>query len=253
MPRIALLGYGHMGRAVESLLEARGHELAGVVAQGSRTTLHEVLAQADVAIEFTRPEAAEELCREALAQGVAVVSGTTGWDPTPLQDRVRERDWPAFLHATNMSIGVHAVFAANELLARVLGAAGGYLAEVEETHHRHKRDAPSGTAGTLSEAIIAAHPSYQRLGLIAGYGLTAPAAIAGISEPGVLPVRAHRRGEIFGEHAVRFTSEVDAIELRHAAASREGFALGAVVAAEFVAGKRGVFAMRDVLGIPSAP
>lgn len=237
----ALLGYGRMGREIERVARDRGHVVA------SRVTVDDeldpaVLRRCDVAIDFSSPAAAAGLCRSALAAGVPVVSGTTGWDVGALRAELSGTDHPAFLHATNMSPGVNAVFAANRLLARALGIAGGYRARLTETHHVHKLDAPSGTAITLAEGTIDGLPQVD-IWELAG-GPDEPPASAGS-----LPVTSVRRGEVIGDHEVTYASEVDEITLRHHARSRRGFALGAVLAAEFVAGKRGAWTMADALGL----
>ena len=240
MATLALLGYGRMGREIERVAGARGHEVALRVNEGD-TLAHDVLAACDVAIDFSQPSAAPELCRRALAAGKPVVSGTTGWDVAALLAELPPGDHPAFLHATNMSPGVNAVFAANRLLARVLGRAGGYSASLTETHHVHKLDAPSGTAITLAEGTIAG------MGRYTGWHLDA----SGETQPGQLPIASHRIGEVFGDHEVTYASEVDEVVLSHSAKSRAGFALGAVLAAEFVIGRRGRVTMAEVFGLPA--
>ena len=238
MSQLALLGYGRMGREIERIAVQRGHEVTLKVSAGSAFERID-LKRCDVAIDFSSPQAAAALCHTALQAGCPVVSGTTGWDVAALLTHLADDDHPAFLHATNMSPGVNAVFAANRLLARVLGSAGGYRAALSETHHVHKLDAPSGTAITLAEGTLAGLPGLDRW---------APAGEAGEAED-VLPVASHREGEVYGDHEVTYRSEVDEIVLSHRALSRAGFALGAVLAAEFVSGKRGVYTMADVLGL----
>ena len=240
MATLALLGYGRMGREIERVAGARGHEVALRVNEGDALA-HDALAACDVAIDFSQPAAAPGLCRRALAAGTSVVSGTTGWDVAALLDELPRGDHPAFLHATNMSPGVNAVFAANRLLARVLGRAGGYGASLTETHHVHKLDAPSGTAITLAEGTIAGLEGLD------GWRLEADAEMT----PGKLPITSHRVGEVFGDHEVTYASEVDVITLSHSARSRRGFALGAVLAAEFVIGRRGHVTMAEVFGLPA--
>lgn len=224
MPRIAYLGHGRMGRLTEEVARERGHTTAFIV--GAATELGALdWSRADVAIDFSQPAVAERLCTLAIEAGVPLVSGTTGWDIDGVRARVLAKAGGAFLHATNMSVGVNVAFAANALIARLLGQAGGYTVAIEETHHVHKRDTPSGTAVTLAE------------GVRGGIG-------------GEVPIRSLREGEVFGDHEVAYTSAVDTLSLKHHARSRRGFALGAVLAAEFVVGRSGVFSMRDVLGLP---
>ena len=190
-------------------------------------------------VTFDRRAGAPEAPVRVLALRGELDAHTAPEFEAALQACLDDGDHPAFLHATNMSPGVNAVFAANRLLARVLGAAGGYRAELAETHHVHKLDAPSGTAITLAEGTLAGLPGLARW---------APAGEAGEAE-GVLPVASHREGEVYGDHDVTYRSEVDEIVLSHRARSRAGFALGAVIAAEFVVGKRGAYTMADVLGV----
>ena len=221
MASIALLGYGRMGKMIEAAALQRGHQ---IVARFDAGDAERVLPQgARVAIDFSLPSVAEANCRKALAQGIPVASGTTGWDISGLREEVAAGTGPAFLHATNMSVGVNVVFAVNRLLAGAL-AGKGYTASLSETHHVHKLDAPSGTAITLSE------------GTAAGLG----------EEP---PVESIREGEVIGLHRVDYASAADTITLRHEAHDRTGFALGAVLAAEYLIGRTGVHTMADVLGL----
>lgn len=225
--RLALLGYGRMGRLVGVLAKRQGHEVLGHASSTSPLS-SDKLRQADVAIEFSVPTAAEALCRRALALGVPVVSGSTGWPVEGLRAEVVDALLPAFLHATNMSVGVNALFAANELVAQVLAKAEAadpsyrVKASIEETHHIHKLDRPSGTAITLAEPLR-------------------------LDEP----IISHRRGEVLGEHTVAVQTPHDLLTLAHAAQSREGFASGALLAAAYVArcGRGQTPTMRDVLGI----
>lgn len=246
MLTLALLGYGRMGREVERVAVDRGHAVSLRLASGQALD-REALRRCDVAVDFSSPSAAGDLCRAALDAGVAVASGTTGWAVGELQSELRARDAPAFLHATNMSPGVNAVFAANRLLARVLGRAGGYRVEVEETHHVHKLDAPSGTAITLASGSVAGLPDYG------GWVLREADdnSTEGSAGESRVPIQSIRRGEVIGDHHVTYDSAIDQITLRHHARSRQGFALGAVLAAEYIAGRRGVIGMDEALGLDS--
>ena len=234
MLKLLLLGYGRMGKMIEAVAVERGHRIG--VAVGREDTVDEGAWRAcDVAIDFSAPASAESLCRSALGFGIPVVSGTTGWPAAPLSAEVQRGDYTAgFLHGTNMSIGVNAVFAANELLAKLLAKSATVEASIDETHHVHKLDAPSGTAITLAEATVAGLPSYT------SYALDA-------NRPNELSITAHREGEVYGIHEVRYRTPVDVVTLRHEATSRRGFAEGAVLAAEYLAGRTGVHTMRDVL------
>ncbi len=217
MASIALLGYGRMGRMIEAAAEARGHEIAQRV--HSSHAAYELLGTPDIAIDFSAPHAAEELCLAVLRQGIPVVSGTTGWNISRVVAFASEPDRPAFLHATNMSVGVNVIFAINRLLAASLRDRG-YAASITETHHVHKLDAPSGTAITLAEGIVE-----------------------------TAKIVSYREAEVVGLHEVTYRSRADEIVLRHEAHDRTGFAEGAVLAAEFLVGKGGVYTMADVLGL----
>jgi 4-hydroxy-tetrahydrodipicolinate reductase len=172
-----------------------------------------------VAIEFSRPDAAESNVRAALEQGVAVVSGTTGWDVHGLQAELG-CNHPGVIWSSNYSVGVNILFAVNKYLAQLLHKTGGYTPAITEIHHVHKLDAPSGTAVTLRE---------------------------GIAESVDCPIESIREGEVPGIHEVRWESEADVLTLRHEAKSRQGFALGAVLAAEWLQGKTGWHTMQEVL------
>jgi len=227
-----------MGKLIERIAKERGHICGPIAYQGNPVNDKE-LATADVAIEFSAPDAAEEFCRKAIGLGIPTVSGTTGWDPQALQQKVGVSG-TGFLHATNMSLGVNAVFAANRLLAKLLGNQG-YQITIQETHHIHKLDKPSGTAVTLAEEILEQTDAYSRWELLSESPSTPSME--------VLPVRSQRVGEVFGDHTVQLSSKVDQIELTHHAKSREGFGLGAVLAAEYMVGKRGIHTMGDVLNL----
>ena len=221
MAKVALLGYGRMGKMIEAAATARGHEIVARFDAGDADRA--LPDETDVAIDFSHPRVASANCLRALAQGIPVASGTTGWDVTPVLAKAQLPDAPGFLHATNMSVGVNVVFAVNRLLAGAL-ASKGYTASIAETHHVHKLDAPSGTAITLAE------------GTTAGLGV-AP------------EVASYREGEVIGLHVVDYASAADTITLRHEAHDRTGFALGAVLAAEYLIGKSGVHTMSDVLSL----
>lgn len=221
---IVLLGYGKMGRYIEKLAEADGDRVTLRVDEANRKDVTaDMLHGADVAIDFSRPDAAVDNINLALAAGVPVVVGTTGWlDRLPeVRARVAERDGALF-YASNFSIGVNVFFAAARDLARRLGREG-YTARIEETHHTEKLDAPSGTALTLREQV---QPAFNE----------------------TVDIQAFREPDVPGTHRLLFDSPIDEIELTHTARSREGFARGALTAARWLPGKRGVFTMSDLLG-----
>lgn len=237
--RIALLGYGKMGKMIERIAVSRGHQVVLVVDLDNRADCSvEQLRQADVAIEFTTPAVAVDNYKWCMDAGVPVVSGTTGWLDRweEVVGYCREKDG-GFFYASNFSIGVNIFFRLNKYLAKMMDNFRDYKIFIEETHHIHKLDAPSGTAITLAEGIIKNHSAYRSWKLYQGEELGED----------VLPVAAKRIGEVPGIHGVTYKSAVDEIEIRHSAFSREGFAQGAVFAAEFLLGKKGVYGMDDLL------
>lgn len=238
--RIALLGYGKMGKMIERIALERGHEIVLIVDENNRTTCTgDELKKADVAIEFSIPEVAVENYKWCFTNGVPVVSGTTGW-LGKWNDVIAccEEKKGGFFYASNYSVGVNVFFQLNKYLAKMMGNFDNYKVSMEETHHIHKLDAPSGTAITLAEGIIENHSGYDAWGLM-------PSQISGKE----LPITAKRIGEVPGIHEVTYQSTVDEIQIRHSAYSREGFAQGAVLAAEFLNGKSGVYGMDDMLKI----
>jgi 4-hydroxy-tetrahydrodipicolinate reductase len=247
--KIALLGYGKMGKAIEALLAEYGHTCGGKFNSENPATV-EALAAADVAIEFSTPEQCSKniaLCFEA---NVPVVVGTTAWYDRYDEIISKMNSSNALLAATNFSIGVQITFHLNKELARVMSKFPEYTASIEEIHHTAKLDKPSGTAITLAEGIL---ENFKKL---TSWKLD--------EEIGQEKVREGKRGEeilnelnisalrlpdVPGTHTVRYTSEIDTIELKHEAHSRKGFAAGAIRAAEFLHGKSGVYTMKDVLNL----
>ena len=238
--KIALLGYGKMGKTIERLARERGHEIVLIVDENNRTRCtDEQLKQADVAIEFTMPAVAVENYNGCFRNRVPVVSGTTGW--LEKWDEVVtacERSGGTFFYASNYSIGVNIFFHLNRWLTQTMARFSNYKVSLEETHHIHKLDAPSGTAITLAEGILKEHPEYTSWKLDEGQ-----------VKVGELPIKAKREGEVPGIHSVTYQSGVDEIQICHSAYSRDGFAQGAVMAAEFLVGKQGVFGMEDLIKI----
>jgi 4-hydroxy-tetrahydrodipicolinate reductase len=234
---IALIGYGKMGKAIERIALNRGHSIAAVIDVHNREDLSsEAFRRAEVAIEFTTPATAVDNYLRCFDAGVAVVSGTTGW--LSRMDEVRRlcvEGGHTFFYASNFSIGVNIFFAINRYLAKIMNSFPQYDVSLTEIHHIHKADAPSGTAITLAEDVIAGIDRKTRWQL-------SPAAL-----PSDLSIEAIREGEVPGTHEIVYTSGVDRIRIAHEAASREGFALGAVMAAEFTAGKKGILGMEDML------
>ena len=235
--KIALIGYGKMGKTIEQIALNRGHQIVSIVDINNPEEFQSAnFKSADVAIEFTTPATAFDNYMKSFAAGVPVVSGTTGW-----LDRIGEikekceKESKTFFYASNFSIGVSIFFALNKYLAKIMNNFPSYNISMTETHHIHKLDAPSGTAITLAEGIIENVDRKDRWTLETA------------EQPTDLPIHAIREGEVPGIHEVTYESDVDYISIKHDAKSRAGFALGAVVAAEFTAGKKGFLGMDDML------
>lgn len=235
---LALIGYGRMGHEIEAAAIARGHNVNLIIDVNNSDDLNsENLKGIDVVIEFTFPEAALGNIMKCLENKVRVVSGTTGWlkDYEKATEACRKYG-TAFIHSTNFSIGVNLLFMLNAQLAKHMSKYKDYSVSIEEIHHTKKLDAPSGTAITLTEGISHNHPGYN------GWAFPGEAAESKI------PVTAVREGTVPGTHTVTWDSEIDTISLRHEAKNRKGLALGAVIAAEYINGREGVFTMNDVMG-----
>ena len=235
--KIALIGYGKMGKTIEQIALNRGHQIVSIVDINNPEEFQSAnFKSADVAIEFTTPATAFDNYMKSFAVGVPVVSGTTGW-----LDRIGEikekceKEGKTFFYASNFSIGVNIFFALNKYLAKIMNNFPSYNISMTETHHIHKLDAPSGTAITLAYCFIENVDRKDRWTLETA------------EQPTDLPIHAIREGEVPGIHEVTYESDVDYISIRHDAKSRAGFALGAVVAAEFTAGKKGFLGMDDML------
>lgn len=233
--KIALLGYGKMGKEIEKIALERGHE---IVLKKTEENDYKGLEHAHVAIDFSIPTAAVQNITTCLNHNVPVVSGTTGWlnDYDNMVTLCKEKNG-AFLYGSNFSVGVNLFFELNSYLAKLMSKVKQYNVSMEEIHHTQKLDAPSGTAISLAKDIIS-ETDYT------GYTLENP------SENEIL-IDAKRINEVPGTHSVFYKSAVDEIEIKHTAFSRQGFALGAVVAAEWIIGKKGVFGMKDVLNLHS--
>ena len=232
--KILLIGYGKMGKTIERIAQQRGHEIAGRIDVGDdflHTELH-----ADVAIEFTQPEAAVANLKTCFDKGIPVVCGTTGWlqHKTEIEDHCRKKNG-TLLYASNFSLGVNLFFKLNEYLATLMAQYSQYEVSIDETHHTQKKDAPSGTAITLAEGVI------KNLTRKKGWHLSPT------ENPASLAINSFRIDPAPGTHTVKYKSAVDDIEITHTAHSREGFALGAVLVAECLAGKKGIFTMDDFL------
>ncbi len=234
---VAIIGYGKMGHEIERILIERGHSVSLIIDQDNASDLNaENLAAIDVAIEFTTPHTAYANLRSCIEAGTAVVSGTTGWLERydELAALCKERQ-SALFYASNYSLGVNLMFRINKRLAEMMNRVEGYEVEIEEIHHIHKLDAPSGTAITIAEGLIENIDSLK-----SWVNDTAPAS-------GEVEIKSLREGEVPGTHTVSYESKDDILELRHTIKNRRTLAYGAVVAAEFLAGKVGVFTMDDLL------
>ena len=244
--KIALLGYGKMGKAIDALLSEYGHTCVGKFNSENPATI-ETLSQADVAIEFSTPEQCSKniaLCFEA---NVPVVVGTTAWYGQYDEVISKMKSDSAILSATNFSIGVQITFHINKELARVMSKFPEYTASIEEIHHTAKLDKPSGTAITLAEGILENTPNLSSWKLDE-VNEQEKGRKGKIGED-MLTISALRLPDVPGTHTVRYTSEIDTIELKHEAHNRKGFAAGAIRAAEFLYGKSGVYTMKDVLNL----
>lgn len=233
--KIALIGYGKMGKIIGRIAEERGHKIVSIIDIDNLQDFEsEAFKSADVAIEFTKPDTALENVRKCFAANVPVVSGTTGWNAAALKDEV-EKNGKTLFWSSNYSIGVFIFNAISMKLAQIMNGFSNYNVEMTEVHHIHKLDAPSGTAITLAEGILE--------------NLDRKTAWTKEKENSStdLAIKSIREGEVPGIHSIRYESEVDSITITHDAKSREGFALGAVVAAEFTAGKKGLLGMSDML------
>ena len=221
--KIALIGYGKMGHMIESIARERGHEIVCIIDENNLADMaSSAFAQADVAIEFSTPHTAASNIFRAWEAGVPVVCGTTGWDVGAMKIEAMKRG--GLMWSSNYSIGVNILFALNKQLAKLMEAQNDYKVHMTEVHHIHKLDAPSGTAKTLQEAI-----GQERLAVEA--------------------IESIREGEVPGIHTVVWDSEVDSISISHSAKSRKGFALGAVIAAEWMKGKTGWHDFSEAIGV----
>ncbi len=236
--KIGLIGYGKMGKTIERLAGKYGNEIVLKIGSSNADQLTtENLKGCDAVIEFTRPEAAFDNIVACLNAGVPVVSGTTGWlDKLPEAKKICEEKKGAFIYASNFSVGVNLFFAINRYVAKLMNGHPEYRPSIGETHHTQKLDAPSGTAITLAEDLIGQVEGLKEWQLDG-------------SGDAVLPVTAKRMPDVPGTHIIKWQSEIDSIELKHTAHSREGFAGGALLAANWLVGRQGFFTMQDVLGI----
>jgi 4-hydroxy-tetrahydrodipicolinate reductase len=235
--RIALLGYGKMGKEIEKIALERKHSIVLKIDIDNQSDLtRENLRKADVAIDFSNPSGAYNNIISCFKATIPVVCGTTGWlDKMDEVLKQCKESGQSFFYASNYSIGMNVFFRLNTQLAKMMNRVQGYDVEMEEVHHIHKLDAPSGTAISLAEGII------ENIGQKKDWKLNS----AGNNQ--IINIISKREGEVPGTHSIRYTSEVDSIEIKHVANNRRGLALGAVIAAEYIIGKKGYHTMHDIL------
>jgi len=231
--KIGLFGYGKMGKMIEQIAQGRGHTIVAKIDDPSQDVDY---ASMDVAIDFSTPEAAFDNITNCFKNKVPVISGTTGWlDKYSEAIKICEDNKSAFIYASNFSLGVNIFFELNKQLAKMMAGLDQYKVGMEEIHHTQKLDAPSGTAITLAEGIIE-NTAYENWKLDESSDKT-------------VSIKSIREGMVPGTHSIAYASSVDTIEIKHEAHNREGFALGAVIASEWIQGKTGVFSMKDVLNL----
>lgn len=231
---IALIGYGKMGKVIEKIAKDRGHNIVSIIDKNDDISSIKV-KDVDVAIEFSTPEAAFNNISTCIESNIPVVTGTTGWHDRyeEIVDLTKENNG-SFIFASNFSIGVNLFFEMNKKMAKLLNSQSDFDVSIEETHHIHKLDEPSGTAITTANQII------ENLDRKSNWSLTE-------TNSNTLSISSIREGEVFGRHTVSYDSENDSIQLTHNAKSRNGLALGAIIAAEYIHDKKGIFTMSDIL------
>lgn len=237
--QIAIIGYGKMGHMIEEVALQRGHEVVVKInIENTEDFTKENISKADVAIEFTGPSTAYDNIKKCIDFGVPVVSGSTGWNSRldEMKDYIKGKKG-SFLHTSNFSIGVNIFFEVNKLLAKLMASHPEYDIALKEIHHTAKLDAPSGTAVTLAQQVLANVP--RKVNWVNNRS----------EKPEELSIISERIDPAPGTHFVKYTSEIDDIEIIHTAHNRKGFALGAVQAAEYISDKKGIFSMQEVLGL----
>lgn len=237
--KIGLIGYGKMGKTIERVAKERGHAIV-FKADSTHTLAACNLSCADVAIEFTQPLLAANHIIQCAQANLPVVVGTTAWlhDFQKVEQEINDYEG-TLLYASNFSVGVNILFQINEQLAALMGHQPAYRVAIEEIHHTQKLDAPSGTAVSIAEGIVNSHGSYKNWKSETGF--------TPLTKNSEIPITALREPNVPGTHSITYTSEIDTLTLSHVAHSRDGFALGAVLSAEFIIGKKGIFTMKDVL------
>lgn len=236
--RVCLIGYGKMGKAIEQILLFKKHEISGRIDHNNQGQLTESLKNSDVAIEFSNPEAALENLKACFDFQVPVICGTTAWlEKWPEMEAYLHLKNGSLIYASNFSVGVQLFFELNRMLAKIMDRQTEYICSLKEIHHTHKKDAPSGTALSLAKDILSIQTKYKNWSLIEN------------ASENDLKITADRKEAVVGTHYVSYSSGIDQIEIKHEAFNREGFALGAVLAAEWILDKKGIFTMSDVLDL----
>src|SRR5688572_19711932 len=232
--KIILLGYGKMGKTIERIALERGHAISAKIDVANQHELDTAIG--DVAIEFSHPDAAYDNITKCLKRNIPVVCGTTGWlDRRAEVEALCSTSNGSFFYASNFSLGVNIFFKLNEFLAKLMNTTSGYTISMEEIHHTEKKDAPSGTAITLAEGVLKHTPSKTRW------------VNAESGNDNEIPIKSLRIGQVPGTHTVVYASAIDDVEIKHTAHSRDGFALGAVLVAEWIQGRKGILNMDDFL------
>ena len=236
---IALIGYGKMGKAIEKIAEERGHRIV-LICNSELSVKYADFENVDLAIEFTEPSLAVGHIEYCIDKNIPIVVGTTGWydELDEIIEKVNDNKG-SLLHATNFSIGVNIFFEINKKLAQLMSTTNEYKVSVEETHHLQKIDSPSGTGITIADDILSNNTNY--LSWVLGKNEVP------YSNRNQFPLTSYRKPYVPGTHKISYNSEIDKIEISHEAHSRKGFALGAVIAAEYLINQKGVFQMKDVL------
>lgn len=237
---IAIIGYGKMGKEIEKIAKTRGHKIVSVIdIESNKEDWENLYINADIAIEFTEPNSSEKNVMKCLENGISVVTGTTGWKPDIDQiTKICNKKHIAFFKASNFSIGVNAYIYAIEKISKIFNKYSEYTVRIEETHHIHKLDKPSGTAISIADAIISNNSHYKNWSLKNGE-----------DTENTIPIKSIRQGEVYGDHTVIWESDNDFLHFTHSAKNRKGFVHGALLAAEFINGKSGIFTMKDLLNI----
>jgi len=237
--KIVICGYGRMGHEVEKAAICKGHSIIATIDEASDWfSKKEDIGQGDVVIDFSLPHTASDNTFHALSSGLPIVIGTTGWKPDyQLIEKLCLGNKVGFILGANFSIGMNILFSVQKQLARLTAKVGGYRPSVTETHHIHKKDAPSGTAIHLANDLLSAYPSMDKW------------VNEHTDDPTCLPIISYREGEVPGTHITTFTSVDDIITLKHEALGRSGLANGAVLAAEWIIGKTGIHSFEEVLGL----